>query len=62
MSELFAIDYQQAAFFNGELRTKTIEAITKGLVKVSCSEKNVSIDWNALLVPSQNREQQANKT
>lgn len=60
--ELFAIDYQQAAFFNGELRTKTIEAITKGLVKVSCSEKNVSIDWNALLVPSQNREQQANKT
>lgn len=57
--ELFAIDYQQAAFFNGELRTKTIEAITKGLVKVSCSEKHVSIDWNALLLPVQSRQPKA---
>jgi len=46
--ELCAIDYQQAAFFHGELRTKTIEAITKGLVKVSHSEKQAHIDWNAL--------------
>jgi GGDEF domain-containing protein len=48
--ELCAIDYQQAAFFNGELRTKTIEAITKGLVKVSHSEKQANIDWHALQV------------
>ena len=53
--ELFAIDYQQAAFFNGELRTKTIEAITKGLVKVNSSEMQVSIDWNALLLPAQGK-------
>lgn len=54
--ELFAIDYQQAAFFNGELRTRTIDAITKGLVKVSCSEKHANnIDWTALLLPSQDR-------
>lgn len=48
--ELFAIDCQQAAFFNGELRTKTIEAITKGLVKVNHSEKQAHIDWNTLLI------------
>ncbi len=53
--ELFAIDCQQAAFFNGELRTKAIEAITKGLVKVSHSEKQAQIDWNALLVSPQGK-------
>nr|WP_321241676.1 tetratricopeptide repeat protein [uncultured Tolumonas sp.] len=53
--ELFAIDCQQAAFFNGELRTKTIEAITKGLVKVNSSEKHSTIDWNSLLVPAQGK-------
>ncbi len=51
--ELFAIDCQQAAFFNGELRTKAIEAITKGLVKVNHSEKQAQIDWTALLVSPQ---------
>ncbi len=53
--ELFAIDYQQAAFFNGELRVKTIDAITKGLVKASSSEKQAGIDWNALLLPVQDK-------
>lgn len=53
--ELFAIDCQQAAFFNGELRTKAIEAITKGLVKVNHSEKQAQIDWNALLVSPQGK-------
>jgi hypothetical protein len=46
--ELNAIDCQQAAFFNGELRTKTIDAIAKGLVKVKSSEKQPNIDWDAL--------------
>lgn len=46
--ELNAIDCQQAAFFNGELRTKTIDAIAKGLVKVRSSEKQLAIDWNLL--------------
>jgi tetratricopeptide (TPR) repeat protein len=53
--ELFAIDYQQAAFFNGELRIKTIDAITKGLVKVSSSETHAGIDWNTLLLPVQDK-------
>lgn len=46
--ELNAIDCQQAAFFNGELRTKTIDAIAKGLVKVKSSEKQPNIDWDVL--------------
>lgn len=45
--ELNAIDCQQAAFFNGELRSKTIDAIAKGLVKVKSSEKQLNIDWDA---------------
>lgn len=46
--ELYSIDCQQAAFFNGELRARTIDAITKGLVKVSCSEP-IQVDWWALV-------------
>jgi len=53
--ELFAIDCQQAAFFNGELRSKAIEAITKGLVKVHHSEKQAQIDWNALLLSTRGK-------
>lgn len=52
--ELFAIDCQQAAFFNGELRTRAIDAITKGLVKVHCSEPE-PIDWSALQNKQKNR-------
>ena len=53
--ELFAIDCQQAAFFNGELRTKAIDAITKGLVKVHCSEQE-PINWSELQNKQKSRE------
>ncbi len=46
--ELYSIDCQQAAFFNGELRVRTLDAITKGLVKVNCSEPE-QVDWWALV-------------
>jgi GGDEF domain-containing protein len=46
--ELLAVDCQQAAFFNGEIRHCCIQAILKGLVKVNSSHKKQQIDWHAL--------------
>ncbi|GAA3714548.1 hypothetical protein GCM10022421_22410 [Oceanisphaera sediminis] len=46
--ELLAVDCQQAAFFNGDIRHCCIQAILKGLVKVNSSHKKQQIDWNAL--------------
>ncbi|WP_232455156.1 hypothetical protein [Oceanisphaera avium] len=46
--ELLALDCQQAAFFNGDIRECCIQAILKGLVKVNCSHKKHAIDWQAL--------------
>lgn len=46
--ELLAVDCQQAAFFNGEIRHCCIQAIQKGLVKVNSSHKKQQIDWHAL--------------
>lgn len=46
--ELLALDCQQAAFFNGDIRHCCIQAILKGLVKVNCSHKKHYIDWQAL--------------
>lgn len=46
--ELLALDCQQAAFFNGDIRHCCIQAILKGLVKVNCSHKKHHIDWQAL--------------
>ncbi|WP_375057693.1 GGDEF domain-containing protein [Zobellella sp. DQSA1] len=46
--ELLAVDCQQAAFFNGDIRHCCIQAILKGLVKVNSSHKKQQIDWHAL--------------
>jgi hypothetical protein len=46
--ELLAVDCQQAAFFNGDIRHCCIQAILKGLVKVNSSHKKQQIDWSAL--------------
>lgn len=46
--ELLAVDCQQAAFFNGDIRHCCIQAILKGLVKVNCSHKKQHIDWQVL--------------
>ncbi|WP_243454264.1 GGDEF domain-containing protein [Oceanisphaera pacifica] len=46
--ELVAVDCQQAAFFNGDIRHCCIEAILKGLVKVNSSHKKQHIDWHTL--------------
>ncbi|WP_237332845.1 tetratricopeptide repeat protein [Zobellella iuensis] len=46
--ELLAVDCQQAAFFNGEIRHCCVQAILKGLVKVNSSHKKQQIDWHAL--------------
>ncbi|MGO1246757.1 MAG: tetratricopeptide repeat protein [Oceanisphaera sp.] len=46
--ELAAVDCQQAAFFNGDIRHCCIEAILKGLVKVNSSHKKQHIDWHTL--------------
>lgn len=46
--ELLAVDCQQAAFFNGDIRHCCIRAILKGLVKVNSSHKKQQIDWRAL--------------
>lgn len=54
--ELLAVDCQQAAFFNGDIRTCCIQGIMKGLVKVNSSHKKQQIEWQALLpaLPSEN--------
>ncbi len=46
--ELSAIDCQQAAFFNGEIRAHAIQAIEMGLVKVNASHGKQWIDWTHL--------------
>ncbi len=46
--ELSAIDCQQAAFFNGELRVQTLKAIALGLVKVNAKDGKSLIDWPQL--------------
>ncbi len=46
--ELLAVDCQQAAFFNGDIRHCCVQAILKGLVKVNSSHKKQQIDWHAL--------------
>ncbi|GHA24471.1 GGDEF domain-containing protein [Oceanisphaera arctica] len=46
--KLLAVDCQQAAFFNGDIRHCCIQAILKGLVKVNSSHKKQQIDWSAL--------------
>lgn len=46
--ELLAVDCQQAAFFNGDIRHCCIQAILKGLVKVNSSHNKQHIDWHAL--------------
>nr|WP_206063629.1 tetratricopeptide repeat protein [Oceanimonas sp. MB9] len=49
--ELVAVDCQQAAFFNGDVRLCCIQGIMKGLVKVNSSHKKQQIDWQALMPP-----------
>lgn len=46
--ELSALDCQQAAFFTGDIRYCSIQAILKGLVKVNSSHPKQPIDWPAL--------------
>ena len=46
--ELSAIDCQQAAFFNGQVRARTLQAIDKGLVKVNALHGKQLIDWHRL--------------
>lgn len=46
--ELLAVDCQQAAFFNGDIRHCCIRAIYKGLVKVNSSHQKQHIDWASL--------------
>ncbi|GAA4497119.1 tetratricopeptide repeat protein [Pseudaeromonas paramecii] len=46
--ELSAIDCQQAAFFNGQIRARTLQAIDKGLVKVNALHGKQLIDWHLL--------------
>lgn len=46
--ELLAVDCQQAAFFNGDIRQCCIQGILKGLVKVNSSHNKQPIDWQAL--------------
>ncbi len=46
--ELSAIDCQQAAFFNGEVRVNALQAIAMGLVKVNASHDKQWIDWSQL--------------
>jgi len=46
--ELSAIDCQQAAFFNGQVRARTLQAIDKGLVKVNALHGKHWIDWHLL--------------
>ncbi|MGL4206232.1 MAG: hypothetical protein ACRCRW_08985 [Aeromonadaceae bacterium] len=46
--ELSAIDCQQAAFFNGEIRARAVQAIEMGLVKVNASHGKPWIDWARL--------------
>ncbi|GAA3536290.1 tetratricopeptide repeat protein [Zobellella aerophila] len=47
--ELLAVDCQQAAFFNGDIRHCCIQAIHKGLVKVNSSHQKQRIDWTSLV-------------
>ena len=46
--ELSAIDCQQAAFFNGEIRGRALQAIDMGLVKVNAREGKQWIDWSKM--------------
>lgn len=46
--ELSALDCQQAAFFTGDIRHCSIQAILKGLVKVNSSHPKHAIDWQSL--------------
>ena len=43
--ELTAIDCQQAAFFNGNVRERALEAIELGLVKAAAASGKPLIDW-----------------
>lgn len=46
--ELSAIDCQQAAFFNGAIRERTLSAIDKGLVKVNASHNKHLVNWHTM--------------
>jgi tetratricopeptide (TPR) repeat protein len=47
--ELSAIDCQQAAFFNGVFRTRALQAIDKGLVKVNALHGKQLIEWQHIV-------------